>query len=72
MLSFDINNQQKVTVTQSGHNGNVFVTSGRRIKETVTIPPGDFIMLLNLYNHIKNNDIRNDFINPYGKNIEQL
>ena len=35
-----------------------------------TINPSDFIMLLNLYEYIIENDIQNDFINPNGKNKE--
>ena len=37
-------------------------------KTITTIPAGDMVMLVNLYKHIKENDIQNDFINPHGKN----
>ena len=34
------------------------------------IEPGNFVMLIDWYRYIKDNDIQNDFINPYGKNKE--
>ena len=70
MLSFDVNNNRKVTVSQSVHDGNVTVTHGN--ENTKTITAGNFVMLLNLYGYIMDNDIQNDFINPYGKNKEIL
>lgn len=69
MLSFNTNNNRKLTVSQSVHDGNVTVTRGN-VMETITA--GDFVMLLNLYSYIVDNDIQNDFINPYGKNAEAL
>lgn len=70
MLSFNTNNNRKLTVSQSAYDGNVTVTHGNGNTETITA--SDFIMLLNLYNYIKDNDIQNGFINPYGKNAEAL
>lgn len=32
------------------------------------ISAGDFVMLLNFYKYVKDNNIQNDFINCYGKN----
>lgn len=69
MLSFNTNNNRKLTIAQSVHDGNVTVTRGN-VMETITA--GDFVMLLNLYSYIKDNDIQNDFINPHGKNTESL
>lgn len=40
------------------------------ITDNIEIPNGDMVMLINLYQYIKRNDIQNDFINPYGKNRE--
>lgn len=70
MLSFNVNNNNKLTVSQSVHDGNVIVTHGNGNTEIITA--GDFVMLLNLYTYIKDNDIQNDFINPYGKNKESI
>lgn len=36
----------------------------------IEISNGNMVMLFNLYQYIKRNDIQNDFINPYGKNKE--
>lgn len=36
-------------------------------KNDIEIPNGDVVMLINLYRYVKENDIQNDFINPYGK-----
>lgn len=68
MITFDVNNCGKVTLEQKTHDKSVIVTHGNG--NITTISPGDFIMLLNMYNYIKNNDIQSDFINPYGKNTE--
>lgn len=68
MIIFDVNNYGKVTLEQKTHDKSVTVTHGNG--SITTISSGDFIMLLNMYNYIKNNDIQSDFINPYGKNTE--
>ena len=68
MITFDVNNCGKVTLEQKTHDKSVTVTHGNG--NITTFSPGDFIMLLNIYNYIKNNDIQSDFINPYGKNTE--
>lgn len=34
------------------------------------VSAGDFVMLLNYYKYIKDNDIQNDFINYHGKKKE--
>ncbi len=69
MITFNINNNRKLTIAQSVHDGNVTLTRGN-VMETITAE--DFVMLLNLYSYIKDNDIQNDFINPHGKNTEAL
>ena len=68
-ITFDVNNNNTLAFEQEKHDGNVFVKSDKDIKDIIT--PGDFVMLLNLYSYIKNNDIQNDFINPHGKNTEE-
>lgn len=40
-------------------------------KQIAEIPAGDMVMLINMYKHIKEHDIHNDFINPNGKNVER-
>lgn len=52
---------------QKDHDGTVIVSSAGREDY---ISNGDMVMLMNLYRYIKDNDIQNDFINPYRKNKE--
>lgn len=78
-ISFDINNGRKLVFEQAEHDGNVIVkhikADGEVDTESVYAPHrinvGQFVMLYNLYKHIMNNDIQNDFINPNGKNKEE-
>lgn len=70
-----VNNKRVMRVSQERTDGDISVATAERYQsaspsDTLLIPPGDFVMLVNLYKHIKSNDIRNDFINPYGKNKE--
>lgn len=68
-LTYDINNGGKLELIQRGHDGSVLI-SDDSISKIEFIPPEDMVMLINLYRYIKENDIQNDFINPYGKNKE--
>lgn len=60
-LTFDTNNCGILTVEQKEHDSYVQVSTGEKISA------GDFVMLLNYYRYVKNNDIQNDFINYWGK-----
>lgn len=60
-LTFDTNNGGILTVEQKEHDSCIQVSNG------VKISAGDFVMLLNYYIYVKNNDIQNDFINYWGK-----
>ena len=68
MITFDVNNCGKVTLEQKTHDKSVTVTHGNG--NITRISAGDYKMILNKNNNIKNNDIQSDFINPYGKNTE--
>lgn len=68
-LTYDINNGEKLELIQRGHDGSVLIADNS-ISKIEFIPPEDMVMLINLYRYIKENDIQNDFINPYGKNKE--
>lgn len=68
-LTYDINNSGKLELIQRGHDGSVLIADNS-ISKVKFIPPEDMVMLINLYRYIKENDIQNDFINPYGKNKE--
>lgn len=65
-ITFDVNNGGKLEVCQVKHNGRVNVSTGEN--NGYNISAGDFVMLLNFYKYVKDNNIQNDFINYYGKN----
>ena len=70
-LSFKTNNGGILSMRQNIINGKVMVhrlEKDREYKTITIIPAGDMVMLVNLYKYIKENDIQNDFINPYGEN----
>lgn len=66
-ISFDVNNGRTIELKQSNHNTDITVNSE---DYDYTISSGDFVMLLNYYRFIKDNDIQCDFINYNGKNIK--
>lgn len=68
-MKFNVNNKRIMEVTQAKNDGEVKISING--DELATISTGDFVMLINLYQYIKNNDIQNDFINPYGKNRDE-
>lgn len=73
-LSFKTNNGGILNMIQQELDGKVIVKRLERdkgYKTITTIPACDMVMLVNMYKYIKENDIRNDFINPNGKNIER-
>lgn len=63
-ISFDVNNGGILSLEQENHDGAVLLSDGTKISA------GDFVMLINYYRHVKNNDIQNNFINYHGKNKE--
>lgn len=65
-ISFDVNNGRVIELTQGSHNADIIVST---TDYDYTISSGDFVMLLNYYKFVKNNDIQCDFINYDGKNI---
>lgn len=69
-MTFKVNNEGILTVKQSNPDAAVTVATIKdgKAENSYTISNGDFVMLLNLYQYIKNNDIQNDFINYHGKN----
>lgn len=66
-LTYEVNNGGTLEIIQKDHDGTVIVSSAGR---TDYISNGDMVMLMNWYRYVKDNDIQNDFINPYGKNRE--
>ena len=69
-LSYNVNNGGTLELIQRGHDGGVMISTENSASKTDYIPSGDMVMLINFYRYIKDNDIQNDFINPYGKNGE--
>ena len=70
-LSFKTNNNGIMNMIQHEIDGTVIVKcleEDKSYQQIVEIPAGDMVMLVNLYKHIKENDIQNAFINPNGKN----
>lgn len=65
-ISFNVNNGGRLEACQAKHDGNISVNIGE--SEKYNISAGDFVMLLNFYKYVKDNDMQNDFINYYGKN----
>lgn len=78
-ITFDVNNQGKLTLEQKKHDEKVLLTTAfpkegkMEVDEFYSkeINNGDFVMLLNYYTYIKKNDIQNNFVNPHGKNTEE-
>lgn len=75
-LTYFVNNNGTMEITQDKPDGKAVVhtlhgsNDHSDITDNIEIPNGDMVMLINLYQYIKRNDIQNDFINPYGKNRE--
>lgn len=71
-MLFHTNNHGFLNVEQTTTDAAVKVRTGRnnKVEHIEEISAGDFVMLINWYRYIKDNDIQNDFINPYGKNKE--
>lgn len=71
-MLFHTNNHGFLNVEQTTTDAPVKVRTGtnHNVEHIEEISAGDFVMLINLYRYIKENDIQNDFINPYGKNKE--
>ena len=72
-MTIEINNKRKLFISQTYYNNSINVATyddNNEFESEYSIPAGDFVMLLNLYRYLKDNDIRNDFINPNGKEVE--
>lgn len=73
MIEINVNNGRIMEFEQAAIDKTIRVLTvdkHRTIDNETHIPAGDMVMLINLYNYIKSNDIQNDFINPNGKNKE--
>lgn len=70
MIEIKVNNGQVMEVVQVKNDSliNVTIKEKHSINRVDEISEGDFVMLINYYKYIKNNNIRCDFVNPYGIN----
>jgi len=74
VLEIDINNKRTMQVHQDKLYRKIQVLTGKNsiingiidIDDNFNISEGDFVMLINYYRYIKDNNIKCDFINPYG------
>ena len=72
-LTAQTNNGEILVFTQTEDDGIINMShwdAEGNITNGIDIPSSDMVMLYNLYRYVKENDIRNDFINPTGKNKE--
>ena len=71
-IIINVNNGDTLFLDQVSRDGAVILSryDGEKMEYVKSIPAGDMVMLLNLYRWVKDNDIKNDFINPTGKNAE--
>ena len=71
-IEIETNNGRSLCFTQYDHSDAVFVSAhdGLKCEYEMDIPASDMVMLWNFYRYVKDNDIRNDFINPNGKKVE--
>ncbi len=70
MIKFNINNGRAINLMQTKPDGVVAVVTSNAdlsAEDVYNISPGDFVMLLNYYRYIKDNDVQCDFINPGGR-----
>ncbi len=72
-ISLKVNNRELMNIMQNELDRGIKVkilNSKNFYKNFCDISNSDMVMLINLYKHIKENDIQNDFINPNRKNRE--
>lgn len=71
-IEIEVNNGQTLFLTQVSKDGDTILNrwDGDKMEYERTIPAGDMVMLLNLYRHVKDNDIYDSFINPEGNKKE--
>lgn len=64
-------NNDGVLIVKQGHfDGPIHVRDAGNWRAAMDIPAADFVQLINMYRYIKEHNIRNDWINPNGKNEE--
>ena len=72
-IGFEVNNMRSLVFAQKAFDDFVTVAhigSDGVIEDSYKVSNAEMVMLWNLYVHIMKNNIRNDFVNPYGKNAD--
>lgn len=78
MIKIDVNNGRQMEVFRGGMvdtTGKVeeciqlAIRENEELKLDRIIPDGDFVMLMNYYRYVKDNNIQCDFINPNGQQV---
>ena len=65
MIEIKINNQMVLRLLQNNQYGNIEVNIDDNNIDSIT--PSNMVMLINYYKHIKDNNLKCNFINPNGK-----
>lgn len=68
MITIPINNGREMEISQDKARELIVIETKENGLTDMRygISEGDFVMLMNYYRYIKDNDIQCDFINPYG------
>lgn len=72
-IALKVNNHGIMNIMQDNFNEDIYIKrldKTMKYQKIIDIPAGDMVMLVNFYKYIKENDIKNDFINPHGKNAD--
>lgn len=74
MIEIEVNNKEKMILVQTESDkeregiGLETRNSSGKLERRDLIYEGDFVMLMNYYKYVKDNDIKDEFININGKN----
>lgn len=69
VISFNVNNRGRLTLSQEAHDGPVTISASSPYGYETIIPAGDMVQLINLYRYTQRYDIADSFINPGGRRI---
>lgn len=67
MIKIEINNGRIMEVGQTEELIKIVTREGDNVDRVDGISEGDFVMLMNYYRYVKDNNIQCDFINPNGQ-----
>lgn len=72
-IELSANNNTTLFLTQTSADGDTVLSKydGEKTTFECAVKASDMVMLINFYRYVKRNDIRNAFINPNGKNVDE-